>query len=82
MEKLTEEDRAQLEQKYGEMTDKFWHILVAETAEAESDQDLIDIITDVYTHAEQYEREYEFWEAFKKSDKSPESMAKLLKEPE
>jgi hypothetical protein len=82
MEKMTEQDRLLLEQKYGKMTDQFWFILVSETAEAESEQDLIDIITDVYTYADDYAKDYEFWEAYKTSDKSSVSVAKLLKDSE
>lgn len=78
MDKMTDHDRELLEQKYGKMTDKFWHILLSETEEAETEEELIEIITDVYTYAEEHEKDYEFWEALKTSDKSPESIAKLL----
>lgn len=58
---LVQEDREILENKYGKMTDKFWNILVSESQEAETEDDLIEIVTDVYTFAEEYEKEYDDW---------------------
>lgn len=63
---LGPEDREILEEKYGKLSDKFWHIVVSECEEAETEEELIEIITDVFTFAKDYENEYEFWEAFSK----------------
>jgi hypothetical protein len=75
---LIQEDRLILENKYGEMTDKFWNILVSEATEAETEDELIEIITDVYTFKDEYEKEYGFWEELKASDKTPETVERLL----
>jgi hypothetical protein len=76
--KLIQEDRLILENKYGKMTDKFWNILVLEADEAETEDELIEVIKDVYTFKDDYEKEYEFWQEFKSSDKTSETLDVLL----
>ena len=60
------------------MTDKFWNILVLEADEAETEDELIEVIKDVYTFKDDYEKEYEFWQEFKSSDKTSETLDVLL----
>lgn len=62
---LTQEDRTILENKYGKMTDKFWNILVDEASVVETEDELIEVITDVYTFPQEYEEEYDLWNSKK-----------------
>lgn len=75
---LTEQDRADLEKAYGEMSDKRWNILQAELLDEEDEVEVIEIIKDVLANFEEYEKEYDFWEELKASDKTPETLEKLL----
>jgi hypothetical protein len=60
---MTEQDRVDLEAKFGKMSDKRWGILVAEVSGADEDEDLGEVIVDVVTHFDDYEKEYDFWES-------------------
>ncbi len=75
---LTEQDRADLEKAYGEMSDKRWNILQAEVAVEDDEVEVIEIVKDVLANFEEYEKEYDFWEELKVSDKTPETLEKLL----
>lgn len=75
---LTEKDRQDIEQSYGPMSDKRWNIMVAEVADVDDIEEVTSILADVLAHFDDYEKEYDFWEEVKASDKSPETLKKLI----
>ena len=75
---LTEQDRKEIEQAYGPMSDKRWNIMVAEVADVDDNDEVASILADVLAHFDEYEKDYDFWEEVKASDKSPETLKKLI----
>ena len=75
---LTEQDRQILEEKYGALSDKRWNIIVAELEDVEDEAEAASILADVLAHFEDYEKEYDLWEEIKSSDKSPETLRRLI----
>jgi hypothetical protein len=62
--KLTEQDRKDLETYLGyELSEKRWHIVVSEIDAIEDDEEASDVLVDIITHFDDYEKEYDLWES-------------------
>ncbi len=76
---LIEQDRTDLEKYLGHtLSDKQWGIVKSEIDVIEDDQEASEVLMDIIANLDEYEKEYDFWEELKTSDKTPETVERLL----
>lgn len=76
---LIEQDRTDLEKYLGHtLSEKQWHIVKSEIDAIEDDQEASEVLMDIIANFEEYEKDYDFWQELLASDKTSETVEKLL----